>query len=319
MKLGIIGTGRIAGRFVPENETVDKFQIEAVYNPRRSSAKTFAEKWGIPVYTDDWNKFCDAVEAVYVASPHETHYQYTKDLLLAGKHVLCEKPLCFSGAEAKELFQIAEDKKLVLIEAVKTAYCPGFRELLRVAQSGVVGEIKDVEACFTKLTDPQGRELAGKGAAGSFYEMGTYALLPAVKLLGRPKDAFCQWLPAGPGNVDGFMKMHLIYEDAFALAKTGLTVKSEGCLIVSGTKGYILAPSPWWLTKDFVVCFEDTSQNKKYKFFFDGDGLRYEIRAFREQISDRVYGCRKRSTALSAEDSIWMAELMEKMAECRKK
>lgn len=314
MKLGIIGTGRIANRFVPENKVVDKFEIVAVYNPRLTSAEQFAEKWSIELSTNKWDEFCDKVDAVYVASPHHTHYEYTRNLLLAGKHVLCEKPLCMSGKEAKELFALADERRLALMEAVKTAYCPGFMELIRVAKSGVIGEIKDVEACFTKLADREGRELNSATYAGSFYEMGTYALLPAMKLLGKPKDVYVQTIRVGERNADGFAKVHLVYEDAFALAKTGLAVKSEGCLIVSGTKGYILVRSPWWLTKEFEVCFENPAENKKHKLFFEGDGLRYEIRRFRELISDKEF-CSSRAIALTPEESIWMAEIMEQFAD----
>ncbi len=314
MRLGIIGTGRIANRFVPENKVVDKFEIVAVFNPHLASAKQFAEKWSIGLATNKWDKFCEQVDAVYVASPHGTHYEYAKNLLQADKHVLCEKPLCMSGKEAEELFALADERKLVLMEAVKTAYCPGFRELIRMVKNGVIGEVKDVEACFTKLTDPSGRELNSATYAGSFYEMGTYALLPAIKLLGKPKEVFFQTIQSGKKRADGFTKAHLVYEDAFALAKTGLTVKSEGCLVVSGTKGYILAKSPWWLTKEFEVCFENEKENKRYRFFFDGDGLRYEIRRFRELMMYNEFGT-SCSMALTPEESIWMAEIMEQFAD----
>lgn len=313
MKLGIIGTGRIANRFVPEAKEADEFHIESVYNPRISSAQSFAEKWEIPNSTDNWATFCSRIDVAYVASPHDTHYEYCRQLLLQGKHVLCEKPLCFSGEEAKELFAIAQEQKLILMEAVKTAYCPGFTELIKIARSGVIGEIKDIEACFTKLENPAGRELNSELYAGSFYEMGTYTLLPIIKLLGKPKDVYFQAIRTGQRNADGFMKAHLLYEDAFALAKTGLTVKSEGCLIISGTKGYILAQSPWWLTKKFEVRFEDVSATKTYEFAFEGQGLRYEIKAFAERIKKETDVSNAEDFGLTSQESVWLAEVMEQV------
>jgi len=308
LKLGMIGTGRIANRFVPEAKEVNEFHIESVYNPRLAGAQNFAEKWGLSHYTDNWLDFCSRIDAAYVAAPHDTHYEYCKQLLLQGKHVLCEKPMCFSKAEAEELFSLAKEKRLILMEAVKTAYCPGFLELIKVAGSGEIGEIKDIEACFTKLENPDGRELNSEQYAGSFYEMGTYTLLPIIKLLGKPKDVYFQAIRTGKKNADGFMKAHLLYEDAFALAKTGLTVKSEGCLIISGTKGYILAPSPWWLTRKFEVRFEDVSATKIYEFDFKGQGLRYEISAFAQRIKSGLDGEEK---GLTEQESIWLAEVME--------
>jgi len=175
----------------------------------------------------------------------------------------------------------------------------------------VIGEIKDVEACFTKLENPDGRELNSEQYAGSFYELGTYAILPAIKLLGEPKEVFFQSICAEGKRADGFTKAHLIYEDAFAMSKTGLTVKSEGCLIISGTKGYIYAEAPWWLTKRFEVRFEDVGATKKYECEFAGQGLRYEIQAFVDRI--RAEDNKEISNVgLSKEDSIQMAGVMER-------
>lgn len=310
IRIGIIGTGRIANRFVPEAQTVKEIQIASVYNPRMESAAAFAERHRLSEYTDDWEAFCASIDAAYVAAPHDTHYGYVRQLLIRGKHVLCEKPLCFSGEEARELFELANRQKLVLMEAVKTAYCPGFCKLLEVAQSGIIGEIKDVEACFTKLSDPFGRELNSKQYAGSFYELGTYALLPAIKLLGKPAAVQFQCIRCGKQNTDGFTKAYLTYENAFALAKTGLSVKSEGCLIVSGTKGYILAESPWWLTQKFQVRFDDPNQIEEYTATFEGQGLRYELQNFAQKIAGgSVFGGKE--YGLKPEESVWMAEIME--------
>ena len=81
------------------------------------------------------------------------HCEITVEALKSGKHVLCEKPLAFQKKEAEELYTLAAAKKLVLLEAIKTAYCPGFVQLVGIAKSGAIGRICDVEACFTRLAD----------------------------------------------------------------------------------------------------------------------------------------------------------------------
>jgi len=96
INLGIIGCGRIARRFVPEARFVSGVIVDWVFNPNKKSAETFAEKFELGFATDDWNAFIQNVDAVYIASPHETHYMYAKSALEAGKHVLCEKPLTLS-------------------------------------------------------------------------------------------------------------------------------------------------------------------------------------------------------------------------------
>lgn len=314
VRIGIVGTGRIAPRFIAESKYVSGLSIVCAYNPEQDSAKRFEKRQGIPVYMKDYSKFLDRVDAVYIASPNETHYDYTKQALQAGKHVLCEKPMAFTKKQTIELYQLAKEKNLVLLEGIKAAYCPGFQQLINVARSGRIGEICDVEACFTRLADIHSRERTDAAYGGAFLEFGGYALLPIIKLLGRDyKEVRIDSIP-GEDGIDLYTKVQLIYPHGMATAKTGVGVKSEGQLVVAGTKGYILAESPWWLTKKFVVRYEDSSKIENYEPRFQGDGLRYEINEFVSNIN----GYSKNGYKLTAEESIVMAEITEKFMEKRK-
>ena len=314
VRIGIVGTGRIAPRFIAESKYVSGLSIVCAYKPEQDSAKRFEKRQGIPVYMKDYSKFLDQVDAVYIASPNETHYDYTKLALQAGKHVLCEKPMAFTKKQTIELYQLAKEKNLVLLEGIKAAYCPGFQQLINVARSGRIGEICDVEACFTRLADIHSRERTDAAYGGAFLEFGGYALLPIIKLLGRDyKEVRIDSIP-GEDGIDLYTKVQLIYPHGMATAKTGVGVKSEGQLVVAGTKGYILAESPWWLTKKFVVRYEDSSKIENYEPRFQGDGLRYEINEFVSNIN----GYSKNGYKLTAEESIVMAEITEKFMEKRK-
>lgn len=314
VRIGIVGTGRIAPRFIAESKYVSGLSIVCAYNPEQDSAKRFEKRQGIPVYMKDYSKFLDQVDAVYIASPNETHYDYTKKALQTGKHVLCEKPMAFTKKQTIELYQLAKEKKVVLLEGIKAAYCPGFQQLINVARSGRIGEICDVEACFTRLADIHSRERTDAAYGGAFLEFGGYALLPIIKLLGKDyKEVRIDSIP-GEDGIDLYTKVQLIYPHGMATAKTGVGVKSEGQLVVAGTKGYILAESPWWLTKKFVVRYEDSSKIETYEPKFQGDGLRYEINEFVSNIN----GYSKNGYKLTAEESIVMAEITEKFMEKRK-
>ena len=140
VRIGIVGTGRIAPRFIAESKYVSGLSIVCAYNPEQDSAKRFEKRQGIPVYMKDYSKFLDQVDAVYIASPNETHYDYTKQALQTGKHVLCEKPMAFTKKQTIELYQLAKEKNLVLLEGIKAAYCPGFQQLLNVVRSGKIAE-----------------------------------------------------------------------------------------------------------------------------------------------------------------------------------
>ncbi len=175
-KVGIIGSGRIANRFVPESKQVSGIDVQRVYNPNRESAGRFAKTWEIDAYSE-LETFFKGIDSVYVASPHQTHYDYVKSALQHGKHVLCEKPMVLKKRHSEELFDYARQQNLVLFEGIKTAYCPGFEKLLGIACSGVIGTIHYIDACFTKLEDRNRRELTDTACGGSLTELGSYCIL----------------------------------------------------------------------------------------------------------------------------------------------
>ena len=286
MKLGIIGTGRIANRFIPEAKYVTEAEPVSVYNPHEESAVKYSEKWGLKPYfeKESITGFFDSVDAVYIASPHNTHCEYVRMALENGKHVLCEKPLALDDKEAVELYKLASDRSLILMEAIKTAYCPGYKRLLEIAQSGMIGDVLYIESCFTKLEKPDSRELTDTVTGGSFTELGTYVMLPILSLFGTDGVFNFQSI-LREDNLDIFTKCNVLYENGkLATATCGLGVKSEGRLVISGTKGYILVPAPWWKTTHFEVHFEDASDVRYFEEPFEGDGLRYELKEFYELV-----------------------------------
>lgn len=307
IKIGIIGCGRISKRFIHESKYVSGINVEGVYNPRISSAKVFAEEYELNFYTNKIGEFFSQINAVYIASPHQTHYEYIIAALKAGKNVLCEKPMVLTEKEANVAFALAKEKKLVLMEAIKTAYCPAFEHLLLLAKSGRIGKIKDVEASFTKLTSGNIRELRADMAGGSINELGSYPFLPIIKLLGTDYEDVT-FYSYNKDNIDLFTKGIFKYSNAIASFKVGLGVKTEGELIISGTKGYIYVPSPWWKTDYFEMRFEDLRDTNKYFYKFEGDGLRYEIFEFISMINNGIIENHK----LTHMESIAIAGTIEK-------
>ena len=301
-RIGIVGSGRIAGRFVPEAKLVSGVNVEAVFNPHRDSAERFARKWETDFY-EDMESFYAAVDAVYIAAPHETHYNYIRSALEHGKHVICEKPMVLKRQQAEELFAFAKERSLVLFEGVKTAYCPGFSRLLGIACSGMIGSIRNVEACFTKLENPQSRELTDVRYGGSFTELGSYVMLPIFKLFGSQFEDVRFDMIKDENGID-----HFRYANGMGTATCGLGVKAEGRLMISGTKGYIIVEAPWWKTTYFEVHYENPGEVEKFSDRFLGDGLRYEVSDFLSMIN----GNSKSEFKLTRGESMAMAEVMER-------
>ncbi len=305
-KIGIIGSGRIANRFVPETKVVNGAEVVAVFNPDKEESELFAKKHDLEAYTD-FDCFAEKVDIVYIASPHLTHYDYIKRSLLAGKHVLCEIPFTLKKEEALELYRLAEEKNLVLMEASKTAYCPAFGHIVTLIKSGIIGDVVDVKASLSKMVAPPTRELDAKQAGGAMTEHAPLTVMAIVKLLGLDwKDI--NFHTKRENGVDIYTKGVINYPHATSSFTLGIGVKTEGNLVISGTKGYVYVPAPWWLTSYFEVRYEDQTKNKKYFYSYDGEGLRYEIQEFLSMIVNDRRSCYK----LRRRESVAIAEIIER-------
>lgn len=263
LRIGTIGDGNLGRKFVREMEYVNG--VDYV------------------LCGDD----LEGVDAVYVASHPEKHYEDVKRALTAGKHVICESPIALRVEQYRELKGFAHSKGLILEDAVKTAYSTAYSRLLVVAKSGRIGDIVSVDAVCTSLEDGAGEEGADLSRKqNSICAWGPTAMLPIFQLLGSgyKQMSITTKLINEALNYDGFTKIDFLYDKAIASAKVAKAAKAEGELVITGTKGYIYVPAPWWKTDYFEVRFENQSENKRYFYQLDGEGIRYEIVEFAKAV-----------------------------------
>ena len=311
IRVGIVGCGRIANRFVPEAKFVNGVEVIGAYDHNIEIANTFVETHQLNTVFSSYASLLANVDAVYIATPHLSHYELSKQAIQAKKHVLCEIPLALSPIEAEELYKLAEEQQVVLLEAHKTAHCPAFNHLIVMIKSGIIGEVVDIEASLSRLLpDKSRREFDATQAGGSMYESGVYPLLPIFKLLGTGYKNI-NFYSRMENGVDIYTKGVLHYPTAVCSFKLGLGVKTEGNLIISGTKGYAYVAAPWWKTDYFELRYEDQNQNKKFFYKWDGEGLRYEIQEWMSCIINNRY----ESSRLRRAESIAMARVMQQFAE----
>lgn len=309
VRVGIIGCGRVAHRFPSEADVVSGVNVVAAYDIDENAVCNYTEKFCGIEQCASIDQLYEKVDAVYVATPHLSHYAIIKSSLLANKHVLCETPMVLSGNEAKELFSIAEREGVILMEANKTAHCPAFNHLMVMIKSGTIGDIVDIEASLSQLLDRNGREFDPAQAGGALFEQGSYPLLPIFKLMGVEYSDIKLFSRVEKG-VDVYTRGVIQYPNAVCSFKVGLGVKTEGNLVISGTKGYAYVPAPWWLTDYFELRYENPADNKKFFYKWDGFGLRYEIQEFISCILNNRYS----SARLRRRESIKMAEVMERFS-----
>lgn len=314
IRIGVVGTGRIAERFVPESAFVSYAKVECVFDQDYDKACEFASRHHIAQVCHSYDELLVCVDAVYIATPHLSHYELCKEAILHHKHVLCETPLVLNGQQARELYSLSSHTRgngVVLMEANKTAHSPAFNHLISMVKSGLIGDVVDVSASESKLWgDKFTRELDPEQAGGSMYEMGSYPLLPILKLMGI-NYSDVHFYSKMKNGIDVYTRGVIRYPNGICSFQLGMGVKTEGNLVISGTKGYAYVPSPWWLTDYFEFRYEDQNQNKKFFYMWDGAGLRYEIQEFISCIFNHRFS----SARLRRRESIAMADIMQKFGE----
>lgn len=281
IKIGIVGDGNelnLIEKFEKESLFVNGATIEGVCVPQTVKLSESLSK--LPIVTNEYEKLLDNVDALYVISRLEDHYNQIRQALEKGKHVLCESPITNSVKEWEELSEMAQKKGLVLMDAIRTAFSMAYYRMLLLIKSGRIGNVVSVDASCSSL-----REI-GSDAVGSLSAWGPNAMLPVFQILGTDyKSKQIQSLIVDQKQrYDSFTKISFVYPHAVASVKVGKGVKTEGELVVSGTTGYIYVPAPWWKMDYFEIRREDSTQNKRYFYQLDGEGIRYEIVSFLKAI-----------------------------------
>jgi choline-phosphate cytidylyltransferase len=284
LRIGLVGESILLNKFASECRFVNGVTVTGICTQDDVILSNELKK--LPVTTDRIDKLFNFCDSVYIASHPTKHYEQVKASLLAGKHVLCESPISITVDNYLELLKLAKERGLQLMDSLKTAYSTAYNRMLLLVKSGVIGDVKSVDSICTSLSDLERKE--GKPTPhtwNSICAWGPTAMLPVFQLLGTDYNSKQITSHIIEDNFDTFTKVAFVYPHAVASLKVGKGVKSEGELIISGTKGYVYVPAPWWKTDYFEVRYENPANNKRYFYQLDGEGIRYEIVSFIKSIN----------------------------------
>ncbi|MBQ3346063.1 MAG: Gfo/Idh/MocA family oxidoreductase [Synergistaceae bacterium] len=197
VRLGTIGSGVIVHSVLDNVRNADGISLEAVYSRTEEKAKALAETYGAEkIYTDINAMLSDErVNTIYIATPNLLHYEQAKLALMAGKNVICEKPIVTRSVHAQELRDIARSKGLFLFEAAPTMFLPNFR-LLREKLS-LIGRIRLVMSNYSQYSSRYDAVLRGERpnifnpefAGGCLMDINFYNVLLNTALFGKPESA----------------------------------------------------------------------------------------------------------------------------------
>ena len=316
MRWGIRATGSIANKFALTVCSMDSREasLAAVGSRKMDSAREFAEKYHIPAFYDSYEAMVadPQVEAVYISTPNNMHYENCKMCLNAGKHVLCEKPFTTGVAQAEELYRLAEEKGLFIMEAFWIRFLPQLQHMMGLIAQDVIGEVRHArcEYGFIAQGARKIRKFNSDLGGGALLDIGIYNLGFLHMVMGQAPVSFESNVHMSEYGTDDFSAVSLTYpggRSAHAVQAIGMDLGRAAA--VFGTRGAIWLP-------DFQMARTMTvtpygGQPYEVSLPWEINGFEYQIR----EVDRCVRAGMNTSDILKPADSLTVLRLMDEIRE----
>jgi len=312
IRWGLIATGEIAKNMVQALHQSDGARVVAVASRTQARAETFGQQWNIPSRYGSYEELVEDpdIDVVYIATPHNLHYENMKMCLQAGKHVLCEKAFTLNARQAEECIAIAREKQLFLMEAMWMRFFPAMRQVREWLANRVLGEVRLVQAdfCFNLPFDPNHRLYNPDLAGGALLDLGVYPLSFATMVLGFPQG-IASHAHIGETGVDELDTILLNYENgASANLSCSMRVYKPREAFIIGTKGYIKVHNIFF-RPDRLTLHPSGQEPQVFDFPMDGNGYVYEI----EEVHQCLRAGKTESHLMPLDDSLRLMALMDEL------
>ena len=279
IRWGILGTGLISGIFA-KDLVENGFTISAVGSRSQGSADEFAATYGIATAHASYEALAEDpdVDVIYVGTPHPFHAENATLALEHGKHVLVEKPFTINAAEAASVVALAEEKGLVVLEAMWTRWLPHVLRLREVIAAGTIGDVRTVIADHNQSlpTDPAHRLNNPDLGGGALLDLGIYPVSFAWDILGEPSSVYASSTPTATG-VDQQTAIVLGYESgAKALLHTALNTAGPNTASIIGTNGWIEIAKTFYAPTTFTVYTTDGTVVETYTSEVSSRGMQFQ-------------------------------------------
>lgn len=290
----VVGTGWIATDMA---EILKKHgrSFYGVVSGHKENALAYAEKYQIQKVFDSLDDLCadPAIDIVYVATPHNTHYAIARQALKAGKHCLIEKSITLNSRELEELVSLAEKKNLCIAEAMTTWHMPVMKELKSIVDSGELGKVQVINVNFGSIKpyDMENRFFNLKYAGGALLDIGVYAL-SAIRLFldEKPTEVLSQWKPCAAGSDEEETILMKNAAGQMAAAVISLHSKQPKRAMISCEKGYIEIMEYPRAQRAEIVSSE-TGEKRVLEAGETTEALYYEVLDFEEVIKENSDIC----------------------------
>lgn len=310
MRWGILSTGVIAKNFAQTAKAMgDEVILHAVASRSMDKADEFADAYGIEKRYDSYEALANdpEVDIVYVATPHSRHYEDMKLLIEAGKPVLCEKSFTANAKQAQEIYALAKEKGVFVMEAFWTKLIPLYREVEAWIASGAIGEIRALTAQYGYTTAREARKFDAQLAGGTLLDIGVYAIGFACMMLGYSFDDVQSQLIMNSQKTDATDAILLRRGEAVAQLTCAIGSYIPLHAAVYGTKGWIDIPE--FKNPQKATLYVEGQSPVTLERPFDINGFEYEIR----EAMNCVQEGKLESGLMTAEQSIAVMRIMDEI------
>lgn len=312
LRWGVLGTGRIAHTFAEDLRLIDEGEIVAVGSRSQSSADRFAEEFGVKHRHASYEDLVanDDVDVIYVATPHPMHHDNALLALEHSKPVLVEKAFTMNAAEARELVQVARERKLFMMEAMWTRFLPHVVAIREMIANGELGEVVVVEADHGKWfeEDSASRLFAPELGGGALLDLGVYPVSFASMILGRPDRITAMVDPAFTG-VDGQASMLFGYPSgAQAVLTCTSRARTATRACISGERARIEIDGDFYAPTSFRLVTRGGDVSR-FEFPRSGRGLHHQA----VEVARCIDAGQLESPIMPLDETIAIMETMEKV------
>lgn len=277
---GIIGCGSIAAAFADEIDETGIGKLVAVYGRNKERVENFTERFSIDKSYNNIEEFLkdENIDAVYIATPHNSHMGYAEKCITNKKHVLCEKPFSYNYESGKRILDLARENNVFIMEALWTLFLPAVKKAKEWVLEGKIGKVNLITANFgfkSESKDPLSRLYNPELAGGALLDVGIYDILISNYIMGKVPEIISANAVNTKTNVDETTVMNFKYEDgALASLTCSISSATENTAVIYGEKGKITIPYFWSAKEAFL---ESEDRNESFKDDYDKAGYKYEI------------------------------------------
>ncbi len=312
---GILGLGNIAHKFASALSATGKGKLLAVGSRNVDKAESFAGKYKVERWYGSYDQLIndENIDIVYIATPHNHHYEFSKKCLEAGKNVLCEKPITINHFQFNELRELARSKNLFYMDALWTRFLPHVKRIIEYIDNDRLGDVKFVRADFgiKPSYDVNSRLFNLKLGGGSLLDIGIYPVFLSLLILGYPEEINVSAV-IGETGVDESCSMSFRYPNgAIANLSSTFLVNTDTSAEIAGTRGRIQLNRMFFMPTSINIYLDGESKSQ-HEFAVKNNG--YELEA------EEVMNCLDKGLIESTDLPLdFTSDLMRLLDEIRQK